>query len=457
MSARSAEEMNSYISTFFDCDFGPVDRCSGNKIFLKDGRVFQDLTGGVTSHSIVGWGDKEIAEIVSAQILQYPHLDYKTFYDPNREALGELLINSAPDYYKRSNPKVFFPGTSGSDGVEAAVKLAYQYHLARGDTERVNILSYNQSYHGSTLGSMSLGDRPNLSFYSPLFPKNVYRLGEVNNFRCEEQSGSAEYLAEKKMLEFTLLIERLDPRTICCIVGETIAGGLTGFVPKPDGYWQRISDICQDNGILLILDEVICGTGTTGTYYAWSSDGVSPDITVLGKTLCGGYFPLNALLVRGEILKLLQSSDGRVQQSNTFQGHSLAARVAHHVQSKVSRKEFLLQVRSLGQRAEQLLNDRLQNSIYFKGIAGRGLRFSVQLRGADSDIFARYVTMMCERQHGILIDGKWHRFTFSPQLDIEETSLMLALERFIEVFLRVEREGAHLCDFRPSNDIQRRY
>ena len=447
-----------YISTFFQTDITSVESCSGHLIKLRNGELLRDLTGGITSHSILGWANEEVIETVTKQLKAYSHLDYKTFHDPLRDTLGSLLLGGVPQWAKGSDWSVFYPGLSGSDAVESAVKLAYQLHHCRGQPERTEILSFRESYHGSTLGSLSLGDRPNLAIYSNLFPRNVHRLNEINSFRPPDGVSSDSDLLLYGLADFNAALANIGAERVCCVVGETIAGGLTGYVSRPAGYWEAIKEICQTHGIILILDEIICGSGATGTYYCWEQDSVAPDITVFGKTLAGGFLPCNALLVANWIFEEIKASAGRIQQSNTFQGHSLAMAVAGHIQKQILTGNFLSQVREKGVAARKLITHRLRHSARFLDCTGRGMRYSIQLAGANSDQFARLVTQRCEKDAKILVDGKWHRFTFSPQLDINLGELLHLTSLFCDIFLDVEHSNLPTLDGDKRNrDPQRRY
>tara|TARA_B100001059_G_scaffold189256_1_gene191888 strand:+ start:14784 stop:16133 length:1350 start_codon:yes stop_codon:yes gene_type:complete len=447
-----------YAPTFFESDMPAVERCFGHQIKFCNGNIVKDLTGGITSHSVLSWGDNDVADLVHKQLLTYSHLDYKTFHDPMRERLAKLLVKGVPQKDRGTGWSVFYPGLSGSDGIEGALKLAYQFHCAAGEPERSQIVSFRESYHGSTLGAMSLGDRPNLDMYSPLFPNNIHRLEELNSFRPPPDVMNESDLLNHGIKNFEAVLRSVGPSKICCIVGETISGGLTGYVKRPTGYWRLIKEMCHRHGIILILDEIICGPGVSGTYYCWEQDRATPDITVMGKTLAGGYFPCNALLVKDEILDTIRSENGRIQQTNTFQGHSVALAVAEYVQKKICDEEFLGSVRSKGAAAVNLITDRLHRSARFQSCTGRGMRYSVQLRGELTDSFARQVTKSCENDAKLLVDGKWHRFTFSPQLDMDVGELLDLTSTFCDIFLNTDStELKNLASEEDKSDPQRRY
>ncbi len=447
-----------YVPTFFESDISDIESCEGHIIKLRNGSLLKDLTGGITSHAILGWANEDIISVVTEQLRRYTHLDYKTFHDPLRESLANKLVAGAPYWASDCKLGVFYPGLSGSDAVEGAIKLAYQFHCCRGQSDRTEIISFKQSYHGSTAGSLSIGDRPNLALYSGLLPKNVHRLDEVNIFRPPAGVESDSDLLAYGISDFEATLKTVGPQRVCCVVGETISGGLTGYVPRPPTYWQLIKQICRKHDIIFILDEVICGPGATGTYYCWEQDFVVPDITVLGKTLAGGYLPCNALVVEDYIFETIKSSHGRIQQSSTFQGHSLAMAVASHVQEKVQKDTFLTQVANKASAVTNLITHRLEDSDRFAGCTGRGLRYSIQLTGSEADSFARCVTRRCETEAQLIVDGKWHRFTFSPQLDLKIGELLDLTSRFCDIFLEVDRSNNHASDKNTwQSDPQRRY
>jgi adenosylmethionine-8-amino-7-oxononanoate aminotransferase len=417
-----------YRKTFFDRVKNSVARAVGNKIYLEDGAVFFDFTGGLTSHSIWRWGDTQLAEVIRDQITRYPHLDYKYFYDTNRDELANLLLGSLPPFTAPQNFSVYYPGLSGSDAIEGAVKLSYQFHAANGSSQRKFVISFAESYHGSTMGALSYGDRPNLQLYRELLPTNVVRLPEVNHVRHGLPEDEC-YANATSSLRQT--IERIGAENIACVIGETISGGLTGFVPKPSGYWRAVKELTASYGIHLILDEIICGTGTTGHYYCCEADDVFPDILVLGKTLAGGYFPLNALICRNEIFDVIEVKDGRIQQSNTFQGHSTAVAAAAYIQKKLIGEGLIERAGRVGQQACERIAARLAELELPGQPVGRGLRFSIQF-GEGADVFTREVALDVERRHGFLVDGKWHRIAFSPQLTLSDNMIFDCVEKVIE-------------------------
>jgi adenosylmethionine-8-amino-7-oxononanoate aminotransferase len=445
---------NFYVPTFFEVYGSEIVRMKDNLIYFKDGRTLRDYTGGLTSHSIWPWGDPELINTITEKLHKFPHCDYKSFFDEDRDKLAGLLLNSIPKELGGKDYKVFYPGLSGSDAVESAIKLSYQYHCCRGEPQRTKILSFSESYHGSTLGSLCIGDRPNLSIYSNLFPNNIYKLPEVNHIRYRESE-----LVHKNnsIAALKKLLEECDPETVCCVVGESISGGLTGYVPKPKAYWLEVQNLVKNYGVHLILDEVICGTGTSGTFYCAEQDCIVPDQVVLGKTLAGGYLPLNAIVARSEIFETISGSDNaRIQQSNTFQGHSTAVVAAVYVQERIMQPSFLENVMQKGERVRSLLSVKLADlGIKFQ-LAGRGLRLSIQL-AANNDAFCRKVAKDLEDKNSLIVDGKWHRIALSPQLTVDIGELEDCCDQLVVAF----KSNLGLIDMPSENkgvtDLQRRY
>lgn len=443
-----------YIPTFLNesTDY-TISQCFGHFIKTTD-KTFLDLTGGLTSHSVLAWNRTEIKEAISDQLNLYTHCDYKTFFDPLREELSKLIMSGLPIKLQKSYG-IFFPGLSGSEGIESALKLSYQYRIENNDCARNKIIFFEEAYHGSTLGALSMTDRPNLKQYNPLFPDNYFKLSEVNYFRKNLQMSEEEYCT-KKIQELEALLSDIDAEKVTALVGETISGGLTGYTNKPKGYWNIVREICSRHNIHLIMDEIICGTGTTGKYFCWEYDNFSPCITVMGKTLAAGYMPLSALVVNKDILNVFKEGSGRIQQSNTFQGHSLAVAAAVATNKIILGTGFLKNVRAMGENIKQVIEKLLQNSNFFRGVNGRGLRFSIFYDCKNQDAFGRTVTKKVEMENNIIIDGKWHRITFSPALDFETDQLIESICKVCNAFMTVEKEWDNYDTSCAIQDYQKR-
>ena len=265
--------MSTLLSTFpLQSTLGKVLHCEGPFIHSKEfGRIF-DLTAGGTAFALLGWNNKEVNNAISNQLSKFTHLDYKTFDDPNRHKLADLL--TSPD---KALDFCFLSGASGAEACEMAIHMSYQQHFEEGNPSKQKFICRSQSYHGATSMAMALGDRPNLDFYKPIHPNNLIRVSEPNFLKNKLLDESEEDYCNRLINEFIKAIESEGSENIAAFVGETCLGGLVGDVPPPKNYWKKIREICTRNNIHLILDEVWCGTGSSGMYYCYEHDKIIPD------------------------------------------------------------------------------------------------------------------------------------------------------------------------------------
>ena len=449
--------MNNIINTFLNDKL--VMECvsmKGSEVFLRNGTKLFDLTGGLTSHCIIGWGNEKVIEAIKIQLDKFTHCDYKTFIDPNREELADLILTQLKNCNEYG---IYYAGNSGAEACEAALKISYQSHYESGNVEKKLVISSGEAYHGATSETISLGDRPNLEFYNPILPQNKIRVSEVNYTRNSLMGETEHDYSLRKLAELECLIEEHGAKNIAAYVGESIAGGLTGYVPKPKNYWSNVRKICSKNNIHLILDEVIAGTGSTGRYFAIDYDETFPDILFMGKTLSSGYVPVNALVVKKSILESIKKGTGRIQHSSTHQGHSLG------IASALAAQKIILQLISnsnielKGAKIFERVHQQLLKSKFFNGIYGRGYRFSVQYSCPSQDLFGRMLTKTMEEKWKIIIDGKWHRVTFSPMLTVAYSSLENCIDIFCKEFLDLEKNWEEVSkNFSETKiDPQKRY
>lgn len=422
--------MTKLLSTF-PSSFRQIDIIRGEGVYLytKDGNKLLDATSGITAHSILGYGEPTVIEAIKLQLDKICHLDYKNFMDENRVELANLLLSKANHKLDR----VYFVGSSGGEACEAAMKLCYQAHFNEGKISKSGFVSRYQSYHGSTSDTMSLGDRPNLAFYEPFFPKNRYKISEHNYFRHKEEGETLAEYAFRSAQELEDLIIKVGAENIAGFIGETTMGGLIGDVPPAPGYWSEIRRICTKYDVHLIIDEVWCGTGTSGKIYSIDYDEITPDFIFIGKTLGAGYIPVSALITSSEIERKLRIS-GSIQHSTTHQGHSLSIAAALAVQKIIHNDELLNNVYSLGEHYKNTITYLLNDNKYFKNVRGRGLRLSIEYFCEDNHLFGIYLAQRIREKHGILVSGKWHRLSISPPLIIDKTIMDKIINAIVEEF-----------------------
>ena len=407
-----------------------VSHGNGYNLFLENGEQYLDMTSGFSGHAIIGWGNKTVINSITEQLNKICHIDYKMYSDKNREDFAKLLIDQCENNLSR----VFFAGGSGAEGCEAAVHLSYQAHVESGNSQKTWYISREESYHGATTEAMALGHRPNLAFFKPLFPNNRSKVSEHNKYRAKLTGESDDQYEIRCVNEFEEEVLRIGPERVAGFVAETIMGGLVGDVPPTKNYWKLIREVCNKYNIHLILDEVWSGTGTSGKFYCFDWDKITPDFLFLGKTLAAGYAPLSAIITTEKIHDIIKNGTGRVENSTTFQGHSGSIAAGFAVQKIVTEGDFLKKVIKKGDLVRNLLEEQLKDNIFFKNVRGRGLRNSIEYSCEDSHKFGMSLAKIMKEKHNILISGKWHRVSFSPALTITENDIIKVIEIFSKEF-----------------------
>jgi adenosylmethionine-8-amino-7-oxononanoate aminotransferase len=345
----------------------------GVEIFDADGRAYIDASGGAAV-SCLGHGHPDVTAALHAQAdrLAYAHTSF--FTTEPAEALADRLIEDAPSGLSH----VYFV-SGGSEAVEAALKMARQYFVEIGKPERRNIIARRQSYHGNTLGALATGGnewrrtqfRPLLVETHHIDPCFAYRYQEPGETDQDYAARAAQAL-EDKILE-------LGPESVMAFVAETVVGATAGAVPPVADYLKRVRAICDRYGALLILDEVMCGMGRTGTLHACEQDGVSPDIMTIAKGLGGGYQPIGAVLLGQHIFDAFAKGTGFFQHGHTYLGHPMACAASLAVQDVIRRDGLLDNVKRMGAHLTRRLGERFGNHPNVGDIRGRGLFMAVEL------------------------------------------------------------------------------
>lgn len=353
----------------------PPVAVSGKGCYLYDasGRQYLDASGGAAV-SCLGHGDTEVTEAIKAQLdkLAFAHTGFLT--SEPAEKLADLLIEHAPEGLER-----VYLVSGGSEAVESAIKLARQYFVEKGQDQRRHLIARKQSYHGNTIGALSAGGNiwrrqqfaPLLIDVTHITPCFEYR------FRKEFESAKAYGLRAAQELEDEIL--RLGPDTVMAFMAEPVVGATLGAVPAVEGYFRRIREICDKYGVLLILDEVMCGMGRTGHLFACEADAVSPDILCIAKGLGGGYQPIGAMICSGEIYRTIESGTGFFQHGHTYLGHPVAAAAGLAVVSAILDRGLISRVHEMGGKLEAALQEKFGQHPNVGDIRGRGLFQGIEL------------------------------------------------------------------------------
>jgi adenosylmethionine-8-amino-7-oxononanoate aminotransferase len=348
-------------------------RGEGLYLYDSEGRRYLDASGGAAV-SCLGHGHPRVIAAIKRQLdsLAYAHTSF--FTTEAAEALADELVAGAPDGIER----VYF-NSGGSEGVEAALKMARQYFLESGQPARSRIIGRWQSYHGNTLGALAAGgNRWRRKPFEPLLPAfhhvpACYSYRERRDGESEEQYG----LRAADALESEIL--RLGPDTVAAFIAETVVGATLGAVPPAPGYFKRVREICDRYGVLLILDEVMCGMGRTGTLHACEQEGIAPDLMVVAKGLGAGYQPIGALLVSERIYRAVRDGSGYFQHGHTYMAHPAACAAALEVQRVIREEGLLANVRRQGDTLRRALASSFGEHPHVGDIRGRGLFVGIEL------------------------------------------------------------------------------
>lgn len=309
--------------------------------------------------------------------LEYSHTGF--FTTEAAEKLAALIADMSPGAMDR----VWFT-SSGSEATEAAVKLARQYHLERGEPGRSRVIARKLSYHGNTLGALAAGGSLwRRAPYDPLLI-DVTLVDPCFAYRFAEPGESPEEYGRRAADDLEREVLRLGPDTVMAFIAETVVGATAGAVPPVPGYFRRIRDICERYGVLLILDEVMCGSGRTGTFLSCEQDGVVPDIATLGKGLGAGYQPIGAVISTAAVYDAVAEGSGALKHGQTYNAHPVGCAAALAVQQVVREENLLQRVQQVGDRLFALLKDRFGNHRHVGDIRGRGLLQAIELV-ADRD------------------------------------------------------------------------
>jgi len=347
----------------------------GEGIHLVDaqGRQYVDACGGAAV-SCLGHGHPKIRAAMAEQAAALEYIHSGFFTTKAAEELAGRIVGMCPGDLDR----VWYT-SSGSEAIEAALKLARQYHLERGDVGRSHVIARRLSYHGNTLGALAAGGSQwRRKPYEPLLI-DVSLVDPCFAYRFAEAEESPEDYGRRAAKSLEQEIQRLGPDTVMAFVAETVVGATAGAAPPVPGYLQRIREICDRHGVLLILDEVMCGSGRTGTFLACEQDGVVPDIVTLGKGLGAGYQPIGAVVCTSGVYDAVANGSGALKHGQTYNAHVIGCAAALAVQNVIEEEQLLDRVKEAGDRLMTLLNQRFGNHPNIGEIRGRGLLLALEL------------------------------------------------------------------------------
>ncbi|WP_207885221.1 aspartate aminotransferase family protein [Pseudomonas sp. 30_B] len=413
-------------------------RGDGAYLIDSEGRRYLDASGGAAV-SCLGHSDAEVIEAVRRQIgtLAYAHTSF--FTSQPMEELADFLIARAPAGMR----SVYFV-SGGSEAVEAALKLARQYFVEIGQPQRTHLIARRQSYHGNTLGALATGGNAwRRQQFQPLLI-DVSHVSPCYAYRGQAEGETPEAYGERLARELETEILNLGADKVMAFVAEPVVGATLGAVTAVPGYFKRVREICDRYGVLLILDEVMCGMGRTGTLFAAEQEGISADLITIAKGLGAGYQPIGATLVSQRIHDAIAQGSGFFQHGHTYIGHATACAAALAVQKTIEQRDLLPRVRDLGEKLQQRLRSVLGEHPNIGDIRGRGLFQGLELVAdraskapfpAEAKLHARIKKaamqegLMCYPMGGTLDGRSGDHILLAPPFILEEAQLDELVEK----------------------------
>ncbi|MFC3674809.1 aspartate aminotransferase family protein [Ferrovibrio xuzhouensis] len=347
----------------------------GQGIYIEDatGKRYIDASGGAAV-SCLGHGHPDVTRVLQEQAgrIAYAHTSF--FTTEPAEQLADYLIDTAPQGISH----VYYV-SGGSEAVEAALKMARQYFVEIGQPQRKHFIARQQSYHGNTVGALSVGGNAwRRQQFAPMLIE-AHHISPCFEYRGRQPDETPEAYGLRMANELEAKIIELGTDSVIAFVAEPVVGATLGAVTAAPGYFKRIREICDTYGVLLILDEVMCGMGRTGTLHACEQEGIAPDIMTIAKGLGGGYQPIGAALLSQKIFYAFKNGSGFFQHGHTYLGHPMACAAAMAVQQVIVRDHLLDNVKAMGLHLNDRLHERFGNHRHVGDIRGRGLFQAIEL------------------------------------------------------------------------------
>jgi len=348
----------------------------GDGVWLidQDGKRYLDGCGGAAI-SALGHSNRAVLEAAKAQLdnIAFAHTGF--FTSEPAEQLATRLVEKAPKGIER-----VYLVSGGSEAVEAAIKLSRQYFVEIGQSKRSQIISRWQSYHGNTLGALAAGgNKWRRAQFEPLLATAMHQIDPCHYWRWAKPGESEFDYGQRMANQLEAKILELGAQSVAAFIAEPVVGATMGAVGAVEGYFARIREICDQYGVLLILDEVMCGAGRTGTFFASEFDEIKPDIICMAKGLGAGIQPIGAMLCSGEIYDAIKNGSGFFQHGHAYMGHPVAAATALAVLKEIDENDLLNNVLQMGDLLEKTLKARFKNNPYVGDIRGRGLFYGLEL------------------------------------------------------------------------------
>ena len=414
---------------------------AGEGCWLTDakGQRYLDASGGAAV-SCLGHSAKPVLDAICQQLQQLAYAHTSFFTTEPAERLADLLIQHAPGNLDR----VYFV-SGGSEAMEASLKLCRQYFLEINQPQRSHVIARRQSYHGNTLGALSAGGNQwRRQPFEPLLSSGVSHISPCYHYRCAEPGESPEEYGLRVANELEAEILRVGPERVAAFLAEPVVGATLGAVAPAPGYFRRVREICDQYGVLLVLDEVMCGMGRTGSLFAYEQEEIAPDVVCIAKGLGAGLQPIGAMLCTDTIYQAIAQGSGFFQHGHTYQGHPTACAAGVAVLQEMLSQSLPAQVKEKGERLYQALQNQFAEHPNVGEVRGRGLFLGIELvkdkqtkEPLNPNFNLPEQIRHTAMQHGLLcypmggtIDGRrGHHILLAPPFIINEEELDLIVSR----------------------------
>ena len=415
-------------------------RGEGSYLFDDTGKRYLDACGGAAV-SCLGHSHPAIIEAIQKQVEQLPYAHTSFFTTEALEELAAMLVEGAPGMGK----VLLLSG--GSETVEAALKLSRQYFLESGEPDRHLFIARRQSYHGNTLGALAVGG--NEWRREPFRPLLVggHHIAPCFEYRERAADETQEEYCDRVTLELEEKIIELGPENVAGFVAETVVGATAGAVVAVPGYFGRIREICDRYGIHLILDEVMCGTGRTGSMMAYQQEHITPDMVTMAKGLAAGYQPIGALLCTNKIIAVIRDNSGYFQHGHTFMGHATAVAASLATQKIIRSEGLLPNVVARGKTIRDGLRNALGEHPNVGDIRGRGMFIGVEFvvnKGSKESFdpaskihrkiqkTAMEIGLLCYGMGGTVDGKRGDHILLAPPYNIDDVEEQELIEKFVD-------------------------
>tara|TARA_A100001015_G_scaffold307432_1_gene403334 strand:- start:2448 stop:3761 length:1314 start_codon:yes stop_codon:yes gene_type:complete len=404
---------------------------------LKNYGNVLDFTSGWTGYASLGHNNKIILNAVKKQMTKFCHIDYNEFSNPLLEQLSKKIVEFAPN----KNKKIWYSGNSGSEALEAAMKLSYQAHYAKGNKKKIKFIHRSQSFHGATLHPLSVTSIDIFKIFKK-FKGNTITVSQNNIYAKYDpkvkmgkkvNETNAQHL-KRSLYELESKILKNGPETISAMVGETQLGTLVGDVPPQKNYWIEVSKILKKYDIHLILDEVYCGMGRSGEMFNYKWDNIDPDFVCVGKNTTSGCIPFSFVMSKKKFENIILNYFGRVNLGHTFQGHSLGAAATIATIDIIKSNHLLKKVKNYGKYIQDTLSNELGNNHFFSNVRGRGFAIALEHRVKNNMKFSYDLKYKMLNEYKILINSKFHRTSFLPSYTMSKSNIDKTIDCFIKIF-----------------------